>query len=89
MLSRRTVAIATVCILLTTSTARSQEPPWTGPVIARGLDRAAIKSIDMLQRPYRPFHFYGNTLRRAYYRGQALPTPSDVAQAIKVLVTGR
>lgn len=34
------------------------------PIIATGEQKKAIKSTDILDRPDRPFHFYGNTVRR-------------------------
>lgn len=34
------------------------------PIVARGEKRAEIKSTDILERPNRPMHFYGNTVRR-------------------------
>ncbi len=41
-------------------------------VIARPQDRAKIRSTPIEQRPYRPLHFYGNTVRRNYY-GRTFP----------------
>ena len=37
---------------------------WYPYVIARGSDRDRIKEMPIEQRPNRPFHFYGNTVRR-------------------------
>ena len=37
-------------------------------VIARGNEREMIKAIPIQYRPYRPMHFYGNTVRRQYFR---------------------
>lgn len=39
-------------------------------VVATGREYATIKSMHILERPYRPFHFYGNSIRRRYYRQQ-------------------
>ena len=39
------------------------------PIIARGQLRQEIKSTPILERPNRPLHFYGNTVRRLYARG--------------------
>jgi hypothetical protein len=60
------------------SNASAQEPSWRGPVIARGETREQIEATPILQRPYRPLHFYGNTVRRRHYRGQVMPAPRDV-----------
>ena len=38
-------------------------------VIARGDDREIIENTPIELRPYRPMHFYGNTIRRNFYRG--------------------
>jgi hypothetical protein len=53
--------------------ASGQEPGWSGQVIAVGQTRREIRSTDILHRPYRPLHFYGNTVRRRYYHGSAMP----------------
>lgn len=37
---------------------------WSPVVIARGEYRSQIKALPMEQRPNRPFHFYGNFVRR-------------------------
>ncbi|MBM4003621.1 MAG: hypothetical protein FJ295_10090 [Planctomycetes bacterium] len=34
------------------------------PIVASGEQRAQIKSLDILDRPNRPLHVYGNTVRR-------------------------
>ncbi len=57
------------------------EPGWTYGVVRIGEDRDAIKSLPMTERPYRPLHFYGNTVRRMHYRGTPLPAPRDVVGA--------
>lgn len=49
------------------------EPGWAPFVIARGEERQIIRSLPIEQRPYRPLHFYGNTVRRMHYRGMPLP----------------
>jgi len=55
------------------SSASGQEPGWSGRVIAFGEQRAQIESTPIVHRSYRPLHFYGNTVRRRYYHGTALP----------------
>lgn len=57
------------------------EPGWTYGVVRTGAERDAIKSKPITERPYRPLHFYGNTIRRLHYRGTALPAPRDVVGA--------
>ena len=57
------------------------EPGWTYGVVRTGNEREEIKSLPVTARPYRPLHFYGNTVRRLHYRGTALPAPRDVVGA--------
>ena len=57
----------------------AQEPQWSGRVIATGAEREQIEAIPIELRPNRPLHFYGNTVRRQYYRGTVLPAPRDFA----------
>jgi hypothetical protein len=65
------------------------EPAWTGTVVKRGSERAKIRSIPIEQRPNRPLHFYGNTVRRKHYRGSAVPLPRDVVNGTKAIVGSR
>jgi len=67
----------------------SNEPKWQGNVIARGAERAKIESTPILERPYRPLHFYGNTVRRRHYRGTALPSAKDLTGASSALLFER
>jgi hypothetical protein len=62
--------------LFIASGAAAQEPGWSWQVIAVGPLREQIESTPIHQRPYRPLHFYGNTVRRQYYRGSAVPAPT-------------
>ncbi len=57
------------------------EPGWTHGVVRVGEERDQIKSLPMTERPYRPLHFYGNTVRRMHYRGTAIPAPRDIVGA--------
>jgi hypothetical protein len=76
----------TILVLLIASTAWA-EPGWKGTIVARGEFRQQIESTPILERPYRPFHFYGNTIRREYYRGVAIPLPRDLVNGTRALVT--
>lgn len=67
----------------------SKEPGWTGGVIKLGSDRTRTRSTPITQRPYRPFHFYGNTVRRLHYRGTAIPNPRDFFRGTAALVRPR
>ena len=71
------------------ATAAAQEPSWSGRIITFGDTRAAIESTPIIHRSYRPMHFYGNTVRRRYYRGTAVPSPRDFAAGSATLFRGR
>lgn len=66
--------------------AAAQEPGWSGRVVTFGEQRAAIESTPIIQRQYRPLHFYGNTIRRMYYRGTAMPSPRDVGAGLRSMI---
>lgn len=54
------------------------EPGWLPVVFARGELREQIDAIPIELRPYRPLHFYGNTVRRLHYRGTPWPRFQEV-----------
>lgn len=57
------------------------EPGWTGRIIKVEVDKEISDATPILLRPYRPLHFYGNTVRRAHYRGNPFVTPRDLVDA--------
>ena len=63
---RRVFCILTLGLLMFTVAAPAEAGSERS---ARRAKRQAIKNTDILLRPNRPFHFYGNTVRRLYYRG--------------------
>ena len=67
----------------------SGEPGWLGVVFARGELKQWIDSTPIVDRPNRPFHFYGNAVRREYYRGSALPRPGDLVKGGSALIFKR
>lgn len=80
----RTFSIASWILVIgssMTSIIGASEPGWTRGVVRLGESREAIKSLPMTERPYRPLHVYGNTVRRLHYRGTAVPAPRDLVQA--------
>jgi hypothetical protein len=70
------------------SPAEASEPGWLPVVVARGEQREQIQSLPIEDRPYRPLHFYGNTVRRMHYRGTPLPSPAGL-RAVPVRPTLR
>jgi len=51
------------------TTAEAQESRLSASVNTNRAYRHAIRSMHILDRPYRPGHFYGNTVRRRHYGG--------------------
>ena len=85
----RALILSAVLSVAFGSTSWSQEPGWWGVVIATGPDQARIEATPIIRRPYRPLHFYGNTVRRRYYRGSPIPRPRDFAQGGVALLVRR
>lgn len=67
----------------------SAEPGWSPIVVPTGEYRAQIKSMPIEERPYRPLHFYGNTIRRNHYRGNPVPMPRDMRTTATELLRSR
>ena len=79
-------AAACLCVLVIIISARdavSQTIPsgngYYPYTIARSQDREWIRSLPMEQRPNRPLHFYGNTVRR-----QSVQRPSYIVQPKRI-----
>jgi hypothetical protein len=62
------------------------EPRWSGSVFAQGAELERIESTPIHLRPYRPFHVYGNSVRRMHYRGNPIPTWRDLQHSALVLL---
>lgn len=69
-MNSQTLILVFVVALTVPSLLPLQETAASGPMIARGAQRDAIKSQHILNRGYRPGHFYGNTVRRRHTRGR-------------------
>lgn len=61
--------------------AAGQEPGWSRYVIAPPEMRSVLEATPIENRPYRPLHFWGNTVRRTYYHGSPLPQPRNLVQS--------
>lgn len=87
----RNVLLTIVLVLSITLVrdAKAEEPGWWGVVFATGIDKERIDNTPVHARPYRPFHFYGNTVRREYYRGNPLPMPRDLINGAHALLFER
>jgi hypothetical protein len=65
------------------------EPQWDGRVVLRGEARARKDATPILERPYRPLHFYGNTQRRLHYRDTVIPSRQDRQDRRQAFVEAR
>ncbi len=64
------------------------QPTWSPNIIATGQAREQIRSLPIEQRPYRPLHFYGNTVRRMHHRGTPLPSVGEtMALPVQILLS--
>ena len=64
-----------------TLTNASADPGWSPVVIATGDYRARLQATPIQYLPNRPFHFYGNSVRRLYHSGSIVPQPEQVFRA--------
>ena len=85
----KAIFAAAVFCLFSGSSAEAQEPNWYPFAIARAEHRPAIQAMPIYQRPYRPLHFYGNAVRRDYYRGTAMVLPRDLFQVTRAVLQPR
>ncbi len=85
----RLIACVAVLLMTAATTVPAQEPGWMGQIVVFGRQREVIESTPILLRPYRPFHFYGNTVRRLHYRGRTAPSLTDVTRGGAAIVRGR
>ncbi|MGE0761181.1 MAG: hypothetical protein AB7F89_00010 [Pirellulaceae bacterium] len=69
-------------VLFLTGRVHSQEPTWSGKVILFGEQRSQLEATPIELRPNRPLHFYGNAVRRQYYRGTTLPASRNSGASI-------
>jgi len=82
------IAFGLFAFFCTSSLSAQEEPGWWGVVFADPVTQEAIDNTDIILRPYRPFHCYGNTVRRMYYRGNPFPTLRDVRSSFHALMEG-
>lgn len=85
------LASAVVCLAVATPAAATppHEPGWAKQIIPTGTERQRVKATPIELRPYRPLHFYGNSVRRQHYRGTAVPAPRDLFSTATGLLPGR
>ena len=71
----RTLVIATVATvaLVPVSPATASSTGFDPRIVTFGESRQQIQNTPVLERPYRPLHVYGNTVRRRHNRGASKP----------------
>lgn len=62
-------AAITVAAILPSGDAAGRDTGFDPRIITFGAERDQLKSIPIEQRPNRPLHVYGNTVRRRQTRG--------------------
>jgi hypothetical protein len=77
IIMRKLLSLSVFCLLFASQTGivSAAEPGWSSVIIATGSYGEKIRSTPMEKRPYRPFHVYGNTVRRMHHRGTPIPLP--------------
>lgn len=72
----RTIVLAFVsaAALAPPASARASGTGFDPRVVVFGATREQIKNTPILDRPYRPLHVYGNTVRRRNHRGATAPS---------------
>jgi hypothetical protein len=86
---RAKLALVAFSLMPSLGVVNAAEPTWSPIVIPTGEYREQIKSMPIEQRPYRPLHFYGNTVRRNHYRGNPVATPRDLGTTAGQLMRRR
>lgn len=83
--SKKIAIIAIALMGLAIMSTHAQEPGWTSGVIKRGNVRTESQNTHILRRPYRPFHFYGNTVRRMHYQNRLFPSTEELRKTVQML----
>jgi hypothetical protein len=78
MITKRMTLLIVIGVWAGCGPALAEQPSGRGPVIARGEVRDQIAATAIQDRPYRPMHVYGNSVRRRHHRGRAVQAPRDV-----------
>jgi len=75
-LTMRTLTLLTPLSTETSSVPALAQTGFDPRIIVFGEEREKIESTPIEQRPNRPLHFYGNTIRRRHYRNVSQPSRS-------------
>jgi hypothetical protein len=83
----RSLVLAVVVFSTDLFAAGSVEPGWTSRALVPVEEQAVRQATPLVDRPYRPLHFYGNTVRRIHYHGRVRPTLPEVRQGMHAWAT--
>jgi hypothetical protein len=72
------IVFSVVVILSLVAWTAGNEPGWTSRILVPESEEVVRQATPILNRPYRPLHFYGNTVRRMHYHGRVRPTLTEV-----------
>lgn len=88
-MKRLIAGVFTLVVLFNVPVQAAAPYEWDPTVIAFGEKRRQIEQTPVLHRKNRPFHFYGNTVRRRHYQGRTLPSLNEFQQGMRVLIFRR
>ena len=60
--------------LIPETTLAASQTGFDPRIVTVGPAREQLRSTPITQRPYRPLHVYGNTVRRRHARGSSVPS---------------
>ena len=85
-MSRYLIAVVVVVTALSLpKISAAREPGWAPQVVKPIAERAKLQQTPIIYRPYRPLHFYGNTVRRLHYHGRVVPGPKDLGAGLRAI----
>lgn len=83
MRKRLAIIVVPVILLLAVTNASGEAPTgWSPVVLPTGEYRATIQAMPIVQRPGRPLHVYGNTVRYRHQRTTGLQTGRPVRRIL-------
>lgn len=77
------IATTIAMTLFSGDSSEAGETGWSARIIATGEFKEKIESTPIEMRPNRPLHFYGNTVRRRYYRAMKNSSQKTVSNSSK------
>ena len=85
----RRLLVAIAFMVLSAASSAQAARRWERNTFSNTRRRAQIKSMHILNRPNRPGHFYGNTVRRLHFEDRLFPSVRELGEGLRTLVTQR